>query len=207
MFRFNADHFVGVCANIGQILMDLNAEHFPRAEAARVVDDGVILIGKHCEEMGLELSAEKAKRIHAGNAIMKAMSVQNRQPLDELESDLRDLLGRVQDEMKLRVFLHIPVDKARHFEPANPPFGQDVFDRFPSAIDDVYEAGNCLALDRDTAVVFHLMRVMEAGLKVLGKELGIPYAPSWESYLRQIGTIVEGDWKSKTADERARQPL
>jgi hypothetical protein len=207
MFRFDAHHFVGVCANIGQLLMDLRTDHIPQEMSAKIADDGVALIGKHCEELGLELSAQQAKRVNAKDAILQAISIQNPSPLNQLEASLRDLLQRVSDEMAARLFLHVPINKARYYEPKEPPFGQAVFDGFPSAIDDVFEAGNCLALDRDTAVVFHLMRVMEAGLKVLGKELGIPYAPSWESYLRQIGTIVEGDWKSKTADERARQPL
>jgi hypothetical protein len=41
---------------------------------------------------------------------------------------------------------------------------------------------------------------MEAGLMVLAKQLGKPYAPSWESFLRQIGAQLELDWKDKTPD-------
>ena len=47
--------------------------------------------------------------------------------------------------------------------------------------------------------VFHLMRVMEAGLKATAGSLGIPYAPSWESYLKQIGGKLEIEWKKKIA--------
>lgn len=46
--------------------------------------------------------------------------------------------------------------------------------------------------------MFHAMRVMEAGLKTLARQLGIPYAPSWESYLRQISAQLELDWKDKS---------
>lgn len=49
------------------------------------------------------------------------------------------------------------------------------------------------------------MRVMESALKVLAGELGIPYAPSWESYLRQLNSMVEGDWKSQSKELRSKQ--
>jgi len=76
-------------------------------------------------------------------------------------------------------------------------FGASVFERFPSATVDIEEAGNCLALARSTAAVFHLMRVMEAGLKVTANALGVDYAPSWESYLRQMQPLIEMEWKKK----------
>ncbi len=40
---------------------------------------------------------------------------------------------------------------------------------------------------------------MEAGLKALAKELGISYAPSWESYLTQIHNQIGQPRKSKSA--------
>ena len=45
----------------------------------------------------------------------------------------------------------------------------------------------------------HLMRVMEVGLKALAASplLGIPYAPSWESYLRQIEAKIAQPHKQK----------
>src|SRR5579864_1024489 len=46
-------------------------------------------------------------------------------------------------------------------------FGDDVFAKFSSANDDIYEAGTCLALERGTASVMHCMRIMEAGLAAL----------------------------------------
>ena len=51
------------------------------------------------------------------------------------------------------------------------------------------------------------MRVMEAGLKVFSKELGVPYAPSWESYLGQVKKIIGSDWNSKTTAEKDRLPF
>jgi hypothetical protein len=43
------------------------------------------------------------------------------------------------------------------------------------------------------------MRVMECGLRALANALGIPYAPSWEGYLRQISDKIGEKHKNKTA--------
>lgn len=50
-------------------------------------------------------------------------------------------------------------------------FGDEVDDAFPEAIADISEAGKCLALERWTATVFHLMRAMEVGVATLADKL------------------------------------
>ncbi|WP_373473523.1 hypothetical protein [Sphingorhabdus lacus] len=50
-------------------------------------------------------------------------------------------------------------------------FGEEVDDAFPDAIADISEAGKCLALERWTATVFHLMRAMEVGVATLADKL------------------------------------
>jgi hypothetical protein len=57
---------------------------------------------------------------------------------------------------------------------------------FPAMEHDLIEAGNTFALDRFTACVFHLMRVMEVGLKVVAKALGVAYISDWGQCLRDI---------------------
>jgi hypothetical protein len=56
---------------------------------------------------------------------------------------------------------------------------QPVFDAFPSTEDEFVEAGNCLAFERPTATVFHLMRALEVGLKAVAKALGVAYISEW----------------------------
>ena len=63
-------------------------------------------------------------------------------------------------------------------------FGTEVAARFPRAIVDIEEAGKCFALGRFTACVFHLMRVVEAGLAAISRSLNIvKHSPTWEAYL------------------------
>lgn len=207
MLRFRADHFMAASTLIGQVIMDLQGNKIPQPQSARVIDDNLDMLRKYFVELGLDFSAEHARHVNAHDLILQAIRTQDQRHLFRLQSALAELQQRMCDEMKARIYLQVSLDKSKYYGPSVPPFGQKVFDCFPSAIDDVAEAGNCLALDRNTAVVFHLMRVMEAGLKVLASELGIPYAPSWESYLKQITSVVDGDWKSKPATLKKRQPL
>jgi hypothetical protein len=46
------------------------------------------------------------------------------------------------------------------------------------------------------------MRIMESGLTALAGALDIPYAPSWESYLRQISSKIGEDHKKKASKWR-----
>ncbi|HEX5760751.1 MAG TPA: hypothetical protein VF121_16300 [Thermoanaerobaculia bacterium] len=55
--------------------------------------------------------------------------------------------------------------------------------------------------------VFHLMRVMEAGLRVTERGLGIPSTPSWESYLRKIRSQLERDWQDKDPTWKEEEPF
>ena len=85
--------------------------------------------------------------------------------------------------MKRTLFLAVSSGDAKLYL-AVLPFGKEVGRAFPSADFDIWEATKCLALDRHTACVFHLMRVMELGLHALGKSLNDPTLdpktnPSW----------------------------
>lgn len=67
----------------------------------------------------------------------------------------------MQRELSLVCLYVLEENKAGYFQPDDPLFGA-VFERaFPSAIFELEEAAKCLALDRPTAAVFHLMRIME----------------------------------------------
>jgi hypothetical protein len=86
---------------------------------------------------------------------------------------IAEMRTRLIDELMGREFLYVRPEMVGYYDQPM-LFGKEVNDRFPLAIDDIEEAGKCLALFRGTACVLHTMRVMEAGLRVLGKSLNIP---------------------------------
>lgn len=120
---------------------------------------------------------------------------------------LMDITSRIRDDCSGRLYFQIAPEAVRLYQP-NAHFGEDVERVFPIAIDDIAEAGKCLALGLGTATVFHLMRVMEAGLRALAAELGIPYAPSWEAYKKQLDKILDANnYGNLSADQRAKRPF
>jgi hypothetical protein len=78
-------------------------------------------------------------------------------------------------------------------------FGDEVFDAFPSANDDIYEAGTCLALERSTACVMHLNRALERALAELANAVGVPKQNDWGKYITAIGKELETRAKSSGA--------
>lgn len=70
-------------------------------------------------------------------------------------------------------------------------FGEAVADSFPNAAVDISESGVCLSLDRGSAYVFHLMRVLEIGLGVLGKEFGVSLNhTNWSPAITEIESKI-----------------
>lgn len=88
------------------------------------------------------------------------------------------------------------------------PLGEEIPAKFPSARDDIEEAGKCLAFGRGTGCVFHLMRVMEVGLRGLGQSLNEPSLdpkrnPSWEAILGRGDKELQKKLSDRSPEWRA----
>ena len=69
----------------------------------------------------------------------------------------------------------------------SPFFHDTVTTAFPSATYDIREAGNCYAMGRSTACVFHLMRVLETALGALGAIFNVSLAhTNWAPAIDEI---------------------
>jgi hypothetical protein len=122
-----------------------------------------------------------------------------------LHKQLEELIGRVRDELSGIVFLYLSSQEALYYD--RPIDGWEiVIKRYRKIQRDIEEASKCLALNRATAAVLHLMRVVEVGLTTAAKVIGIPYAPSWESYLRQMQKQLDLDWTAKSPQMKKNEP-
>ncbi len=90
--------------------------------------------------------------------------------------NLSELISRIVDELEDRLFLNVPIGQAELYLQPEPLFGARVMTTFPRMTEDISEAAKCLALDRPTASVFHLMRVVELAVQRFGDELGVKLA-------------------------------
>lgn len=85
---------------------------------------------------------------------------------------VEELSNRFRDELGDEMFLHVSSNKTPYYK--NPHlFGPEVAARFPHTNHDAEEAGKCFALGRFTACVFHLGRIMEHTVQMLGVKLSV----------------------------------
>ena len=105
---------------------------------------------------------------------------------------LMGLMEGIVAELELQTFLAISPSQISLYEQKEPLFGPEVEARFPQMSEDISEAGKCLGLDRSTAAVFHLMRVMEAALQHFGSELGITLVAekNWQNILDEVNSAI-----------------
>lgn len=114
-----------------------------------------------------------------------------------------ELDGRITDELHRTTLLTLSLEDERRYNDTT-PFGHEVADWFSSAAYDVEEATKCLALERSTACVFHLMRVIEVGVRVAGKSLNDPSIdvaqnPTWQNLIDKF----QRELNKKPADQSA----
>ena len=119
--------------------------------------------------------------------------------INKIASCLEHLAISIVDELENKKFLMISPEKVHYFVHPELIFGKEVFDAFASANEDIAEAGTCLALERATASVMHLMRVVEAGLAVLAKALGVTKQNDWGRYLKEIDNALAARMKASGA--------
>jgi hypothetical protein len=199
MNKFSAASYFHVARHL-----EMWAIHKEEGLNSVTVDDLEILKGmrENCNNIGLKMSV-----LYIDQQLIPDFN-DGQLPENQRFAKRIDILSdRILDELSLSLFLHIPSEKMVLYEQKEPLFGLKIMEVFPTAITDIQEAGKCLALGRATACVFHLMRVMEVGLKALAKGLGIPYAPSWESYLRQIETKITEKHSQKTKGWKKLEPF
>jgi hypothetical protein len=80
----------------------------------------------------------------------------------------------VRDGLMKRLAISIEPHKVKLYEQAEPLYGNDVDVAFPGFVaENISEAGKCLALDRGTACVFHLMRALDKVVQLLGEKLNV----------------------------------
>lgn len=111
----------------------------------------------HLKDLKLTESLKKIDRIRKRIADRAINFGEHRQQAEAL-SELID------SELDNVIFGFIPTEKTKYHNNRF-LFGEDVYKNFPSARDEIKEAGNCYALGLNTACVFHLMRAVEVVLK------------------------------------------
>ena len=131
-----------------------------------------------CEQVGFDDCLQKA--------IFSKHHLSNEPNTSVVSNELRCLFESLLAESRKRKFLRV-ADTRVTFVDQDALLGQKVCEAFPSARFDIREAGNCLAAECNTAAVFHMMRVVEWGLRALCVKLGFKRL---KSKIKKSGQVI-----------------
>jgi hypothetical protein len=198
--QLKADAFYAASIDLATIGSWIAATTFARKDEPDVVfhkgrlldeQDRLFIAGKltrlreHLDALGARvtmLTVEDAQKRITG-ALATWGNVE--ESIDEIGNNLRR-------ELSLLTLLVLEPKEQAYFEPKELHFGLDVALGFLSTASfEIDEAAKCLALGRSTAAVFHLMRVMEIGIRAVARCLQIPDPTqppnrNWGNILREI---------------------
>jgi hypothetical protein len=163
MLDHNAEAFCRISSIIGQGIIGLHFGHPPND---KIIAGTLGELHDECKRIGIKSVEKQVQRI-------KDAHLAGQMNVDMWKNMLYELYNRLRDDLEARVFLSVEEDLCEYYKQTTPAFGATVERTFPQISEDVSEAGKCLALGRCTACVFHLMRAMEAVVKVLGDKLNV----------------------------------
>jgi len=196
MEKFSAQQFFDIATKL-QWLTDFKysesgGDDNLDAETIKTLVNWLEALNDSCKVVSLRLSSKYCETT--------IEEVKSKKLFTTLKKSIPELQHRIQDEMTENLFMFIPPDRAAYY---NKPelLGKNTNAKFPTIQYDVTEAGNCYASGRSTAVVFHLMRVMEIGVQEFGTKLGVSLATekNWQNILDEINRAIKA--KNQKAPE------
>lgn len=108
----------------------------------------------------------------------------------EIYQEVQALSDAVQDGIKWQHLYRYPDDKSKVLLSWEENWAP-VTSKFQSIKDDIYAGVDLWALGHSTASVFHMMRVLEHGLKALSNNVGIIYSTqNWYNIINEISSNI-----------------
>ena len=208
MLRFYAQDFLGIARTVGMMDQMAEANRLNPAFDKPLSDDVRPQYKQTLQD--LDFMCQHAHLDSACDQIARML-----EQLDDCDFTQRaffqahaELHHRIEDDFSHHLLFAIPRSDSRYYEQRGSLFDThkvSVSTAFLSVLDDIEEAGKCYATDRSTACVFHLMHVVECGLRVLGKALNDPTLdpktnPSWEKILSRCNKELEKPYDKRSPE-------
>jgi hypothetical protein len=144
---------------------------------------------------------------YSQNQVETAIAAVNRMDWEIASREIDQLLRRILEELKARSFRY--VDKPSYefgLWLMNPDLRSVA--SHPDIRPEIEAAGRCYAYGESTACIFHLMRVIDYGLRLVAASLGIAYdARSWDGIGKAIEKKMREKYGDKTDDWKASEPF
>jgi hypothetical protein len=198
MLKFQAEHFCRASSLLGQFYMDVKNGKSPVGMSWEVIASELGLMEKLCVDLSLTATLAQIRRVKKlwfeGNI--------ERVGIQFFAQQVIEIQTRLNDELAAEMIVILKPRNAEYFTAFSPDTGNlpateleqtwvPVFKAFPSIKYDTLESLKSYALGRNTAAVFHLMRVLEIGLGTLGSVFGVSLAhTNWGPAIDQIESKI-----------------
>jgi hypothetical protein len=165
------------------------------------------IIENQCVELGW---LEAANRMTALYLMLDQEFTTKLPTAESVNRAFFELQMAIHNELSNRKFVMIEEEKADFLEQKK-LFGNQVGKAFPSAKNEIQSAGNCLAMDLNTAAVFHLMRVAELGMRALARNLKVKVnkntidSAGWTEIIKKIEDSTAERWVKRPKGKKACQ--
>jgi hypothetical protein len=182
---------------IRRLIEQRGGDSFPTKDETQEIRDVIVDLDRECRRIHAERALERLARL---NNLTDSTSATH---FDKLSWELNDLRICIRKDLAGKQFFYVPRHLADYYyDPSRTRtdreiFGELVHKNFPSAVEDIREAGNCYATGNNTACVFHLMRVLEHGLRSLARKVRIkaPPPPTPPKKPRKRRPVDLEEWK------------
>jgi len=190
---FKVDELFGAVRRLGKTLSLIEAGNgqINRKPIFAIVKTELGKCCSLCNESGLRMSALRIRQLDDSADALYTLSPEGSAHAAERMNN--DVCISIENELSLYPFFSLAAERAKYYSEddiAN-PFGEDVGKVFPSSTFDAIESCKCYALGRDTACVFHLMRVLEVGLGSIGARFNVSSDhTNWETVINRIEKAI-----------------
>jgi hypothetical protein len=199
MADFKGSLFCVICSYLAGIVKEwqTSGEKAPTDTERQNAIKNIAFVASQCEDAGL---------LNIATYIKDQIPLVDYQGVafSDYVKHFGNLQGMLQSEMRSVKFLR--VDR-QNFYGSDPQFESFVTDIYPILTYDIVEAGNCLALERTTACVFHLMRIVEFCVQKLGEKLGVPLVNEsvWQKIMDQVDSRIRDMPEKPAAKKRLKE--
>lgn len=207
MYKYHAEHLVVLARNLAtlQQFVDAPPNEWANKLLALTADKTkhetvksfMVGLKKACDDADLTISAE-------------LVETYAKTPPKNSEG-MHVLLNAIIAELKLRLYLRIPDDRAKYWEKAD-LLTEPARQKFPMAYAELTASSTAFACGLWVASVFHSMRAAEVGLRAMAIDLGVTFThgdlslEQWMTIIRSVeAKIKEIEQEKKSTDKADRQ--
>jgi hypothetical protein len=109
---------------------------------------------------------------------------------EQIANELKIVKETADDELRYRYFYYYPIAKAKKLRAFEGEWSESNAS-FPLARESALNATDCYAIGQSDACVFHCMHVLESGLRVLARNVGLTFdTQQWKNIIDEIETKI-----------------